>query len=135
VLTAFQQVEDDLAAIRLYQQQLVLQLAAIKDARAAVNVYLNQFQAGTAAFTAVVTAEVILLNDEEAALTIRQNLYLASVNLIEALGGGWDTTLLPTQGDLKKGFSLLPKLESAPPPLEPEPLDAANPPPAPPNAR
>jgi NodT family efflux transporter outer membrane factor (OMF) lipoprotein len=117
VLTAFQQVEDNLAAIRLYQQQLIQQQAAIKDARTAVAVYLNQFQAGTAAFTAVVTAEIILLGYEESELTIRQNLFIASVDLIEALGGGWDATLLPTQSDLKKGFSLLPKLGSAPPPL------------------
>ncbi len=74
--------------------------------------YLNQFKAGTVAFTTVVTAEVALLADEEAELTVRQNLFLASVSLIEALGGGWDTTLLPTQVQLQKGFSLVPKLES-----------------------
>ena len=61
-----------------------------------MDVYLNQFKAGTVAFTTVVTAEVTLLADEEAELTIRQDLFLASVSLIEALGGGWDTTLLPT---------------------------------------
>jgi outer membrane protein TolC len=43
-------------------------------------------------------------------LTIRQNLFLASVNLIEALGGGWDVNLLPTQTELVKDFSLLPQL-------------------------
>ena len=58
----------------------------------------------------MVTAEVTLLADEEAELTIRQDLFLASVSLIEALGGGWDTTLLPTQEELQKSFSLLPQL-------------------------
>jgi outer membrane protein TolC len=71
---------------------------------------LNQFQAGTVAFTTVVTAQLTLLADEEALLTTRQNLFLASVALIEALGGGWDTTLLPTRKELEKGFSLLPQL-------------------------
>ena len=60
---------------------------------------------------------------EEAALAVRQNLFLASVSLIVALGGGWDTTLLPTQVQLMKGFSLLPKLESTPPTVEAAPVD------------
>jgi hypothetical protein len=69
-----------------------------------------------------VTAELTLLADEENELTIRQNLFLASVSLIEALGGGWDTTLLPTQPQLQKDFSLLPQLESTPSPAEAIPV-------------
>jgi hypothetical protein len=57
-----------------------------------------------------VTAERVLLADEEAELTARQNLFLASVSLIEALGGGWDTRLLPTKNEMEKDFSLLPQL-------------------------
>jgi NodT family efflux transporter outer membrane factor (OMF) lipoprotein len=110
VLTAFQGVEDELAALRLLSQQLTVQEAAARDARTAVNVYLNQFQAGTVAFTTVVTAEITLLGDEESALSTRQNLYQASVTLIEDLGGTWDTTLLPTQKELQQSFSLLPQL-------------------------
>jgi NodT family efflux transporter outer membrane factor (OMF) lipoprotein len=110
VLTAFQQVEDELVAIRLMTQQLAVQQAAVKDARQAVDVYLNQFQAGTIAFTTVVTAEITLLTDEQTELTIRQDLFLASVALIEALGGGWDANLLPSQKEMVKDFSLLPKL-------------------------
>ncbi|MGH6673074.1 MAG: efflux transporter outer membrane subunit [Xanthobacteraceae bacterium] len=110
VLTAFQGVEDQLAAIRILRQQLTVQNAAIKNARTAVNVYLNQFEAGTTAFTTVVTAEVTLLADEEAALTSRQDLFLASVTLIEDLGGSWDTTLLPSQKELQTSFSILPQL-------------------------
>ena len=110
VLTAFQGVEDQLVAIRLLTQQLAVQRKAVKDAREAVKVYLNQFQAGTTAFTTVVTAEITLLADEEAELTIRQELFIASVSLIEALGGGWDNALLPTKKELVKDFSLLPQL-------------------------
>ncbi len=110
VLTAFQQVEDELVAIRLLTQALAAQHKAVIDARQAVDVYLRQFEAGTAAFTAVVTAEIILLGYEESELTDRQNLFLASVNLIEALGGGWDTALLPTKKELEKDFSVLPQL-------------------------
>jgi NodT family efflux transporter outer membrane factor (OMF) lipoprotein len=110
VLTAFQQVEDELVAIRLMTKALAVQQRAVKDAQQAVDVYLNQFQAGTIAFTTVVTAEITLLADQEAELTIRQNLFLASVALIEALGGGWDANLLPGQKQLVKDISLLPQL-------------------------
>jgi len=110
VLTAFQGVEDQLAAIRQLRQALATQHQAVKDAQQAVDVYLNQFQAGTVAFTTVVTAEITLLADQETELTYRQNLFLASVALIEDLGGGWDKTLLPTKDELVKDFSLLPQL-------------------------
>ncbi len=83
--------------------------------------FLNQFQAGTVAFTTVVVAEIQLLADEEAELTARQNLFLASVSLIEALGGGWDLALLPTPVQLQKGFSFLPKYESQPSPMDRSP--------------
>jgi NodT family efflux transporter outer membrane factor (OMF) lipoprotein len=124
VLTALQQVEDELAAIRFYSQQVGVEQRAVKEEQQAVDVYLNQFQAGTVAFTTVVTAELTLLADEVSELTARQNLFLASVSLIEALGGGWDTTLLPTQTQLMKGFSLLPQLESTPPMVQSTPADA-----------
>ncbi len=110
VLTAFQGVEDELAAIRQLKLALVVQQQAVKDAQQAVNVYLNQFQAGTIAFTTVVTAEITLLADQETELTYRQDLFVDSVALIEDLGGGWDTTLLPTKRDLEKDFSVLPQL-------------------------
>ena len=110
VLTAFQQVEDELAAIRILSQQLVVAEKAAAEERIAVQVYENQLAAGTIAYTTVATAQIVLLGDEEAALTVRQNLFLASVLLIEALGGTWDTTLLPTQKELEQSFSLLPKL-------------------------
>ncbi len=117
VLVAFQQVEDELAAIHHYSEALAVQQRAVAEERKAVDVYLNQFQQGLVAFTTVVTAELTLLTDEESELTNRQNLFLASVSLIEALGGGWDTTLLPTAKKLTDGFSLLPKLESTQPPI------------------
>ena len=110
VLTAFQQVEDELAAIRILSQQLAIAEKAAAEERIAVQVYENQLNAGTIAYTTVATAQIVLLGDEEAALTVRQNLFLASVLLIEALGGTWDTTFLPTQKELEQSFSLLPKL-------------------------
>ena len=107
---AFQGVEDELAAIRLLTQQLAVQQKAVDDQRQAVQIYLNQFQAGTTAFTTVVTAQIQLLAYEESELTIRQDLFLASVLLIQDLGGGWDVNLLPTKKELEEDFSLLPQL-------------------------
>lgn len=110
VLTAFQQVEDQLVAVRWLKQQLVLQEKAVQDQRRAVNVFINQFQAGTVAYTTVVQGEIILLTDEESLLTIRQDLFLDSVSLIEALGGGWDANLLPRKKELEQDISLFPQL-------------------------
>jgi NodT family efflux transporter outer membrane factor (OMF) lipoprotein len=135
VLTAFQQVEDELAAIRYLARQVEQEQRAVRDQRTAVDVFLNQFRAGTVAFTTVVVAEIQLLADQEAELTARQNLFLASVNLIVALGGGWDTVLMPDPVQLQRDYSLLPQLESQPSPVGIIPSDILVPPPlAPPPA-
>jgi len=60
-----------------------------------------EYRAGQVSFTTVTTTEMTQLSNEEAALTVRQNRFLASVNLIEALGGGWDALLLPDYEDLR----------------------------------
>jgi NodT family efflux transporter outer membrane factor (OMF) lipoprotein len=126
VLTAFQQVEDELVAIRMLKQEVVLYQKAVNDQRRAVDVFINQFRAGTVSYTTVVQAEIILLTDEENLLTARQNLFLASVILIEALGGGWDTNLLPTKKELETDISLFPQLPPNGAALRLAPLD--NPP-------
>jgi len=110
VLTAFEQVEDQLAALRILEQELQKQEAAVIASRQAVQIYLNQYRAGTVAFTTVVTAEAIQLADEEAALATRQSLFVASVALIEALGGGWDTSLLPPIEELSHVPTITPPL-------------------------
>jgi NodT family efflux transporter outer membrane factor (OMF) lipoprotein len=110
VLTAFQGVEDELAAVHYLAHQLAVDEEAASQQRIAVNVYENQLNSGLIAYTTVATAQIILLNDEEAALTARQNLFLASVLLIEDLGGTWDTTLLPMQKERQQSFSILPQL-------------------------
>jgi NodT family efflux transporter outer membrane factor (OMF) lipoprotein len=110
VLTAFEQVEDELSAIRVEEAELKKQDAAVKAAQEAVRVYLNQYTAGLVAFTTVVTAEATELSDREAALATRQNLFIASVALIEALGGGWDASLLPNLESLSTVPTITPPL-------------------------
>ncbi len=95
VLTAFQQVEDALSDLRILAQQAQAEQAAVADATQSVQIALNEYQAGTQAYTTVVTAQATLLSDQESALTIQQNRLTASIALIEALGGGWQTTDLP----------------------------------------
>ncbi len=94
VLSTFQQVEDELLALRVLQNQAQFQSEAVKSAQTAAEVALNEFAAGTVAYTTVLTANQTLLTDQQSALTIQQNRLVASVTLIEALGGGWNTSKL-----------------------------------------
>jgi NodT family efflux transporter outer membrane factor (OMF) lipoprotein len=98
VLTAFQQVEDELATLRILEQQVGVQEQAVKSANLAVQLTLNQYKAGTVAYTSVVTAQTIALGDAQTLLTLRQSRLTASVALIQALGGGWNAATLGTKG-------------------------------------
>jgi outer membrane protein TolC len=68
--------------------------------RQAVSIALNQYRAGTVAYTTVITEQQQALSNEQSALTIRQNRIVASVALIQDLGGGWDASALPDAGSL-----------------------------------
>lgn len=96
VLGGFQQVEDELAALRILEQQHAVEQETVKSAHHAVQLFLNQYKAGTVAYTAVITAQATALSEDESLLTIQQNRMIASVTLIEALGGGWSVGELPT---------------------------------------
>ncbi len=95
VLTGFQQVEDELAALRILAQQQVVEDNTVRLAREEERLTLNQYQQGTVAYTAVIVAETTRLVNEETALGILQSRLVASVALIQALGGGWDARELP----------------------------------------
>jgi NodT family efflux transporter outer membrane factor (OMF) lipoprotein len=95
VLTAFQQVEDALSTLRILARHAVAEQATIRDATRAAQIALDQYQAGTQAYTTVVTAQVTLLSSRQTALSVQQGRLLASISLIQALGGGWKTTDLP----------------------------------------
>ena len=97
VLTGFQQVEDELAALRILMQQQTVEDNTVRLAREEERLTLNQYQQGTVAYTAVIVAETTRLTNEETALGILQNRLVASVALIQALGGGWDARDLPDE--------------------------------------
>jgi NodT family efflux transporter outer membrane factor (OMF) lipoprotein len=106
VLTAFQQVEDALSNLRILEQQARAEAVAVNSARRAVTATLNAYRAGTIAYTSVITQQALLLSDQQAALSVQQSRLVASVALIEALGGGWSSTDLPTT--IKTANPLLP---------------------------
>jgi NodT family efflux transporter outer membrane factor (OMF) lipoprotein len=95
VLTAIQQVEDALAGIRIYSREVKVQADNVRISRQATQITLNEYQAGTQAFTAVVVAETQQLSAEEALLTTQALLQTSVVDLVVGLGGGWTETKLP----------------------------------------
>ncbi len=107
VLTAFQQVEDELAALRILERQESAAQTAVASSQRAVNVVLNTYLAGTAAYTAVVTQQTVLLTNQVTALQVQEQRLIASVALVQALGGGWSTLDLPSRGSFQKGLPFL----------------------------
>ncbi|HUJ98669.1 MAG TPA: efflux transporter outer membrane subunit [Stellaceae bacterium] len=101
VLTAFQQVEDELAALGILARQAEVQANTVRLAREAERLTLNQYEGGTVPYTSVLTAQTTRLNNEVTANTILQERLLASVSLIEALGGGWSASDLPSAEQVK----------------------------------
>jgi len=95
VLTAFQQVEDQLISLRILAEQARAEDAAVRATKRAVDVLFNQYMAGTVAYTNVVTEQTTLLTAQQSALAVQQSRLVASVTLITALGGGWTTGALP----------------------------------------
>ena len=82
----------------------------MKDAEEATRLTLNQYKAGTVVFSNVIQAQTIALGDEETALQLRQNRLVATVSLIEALGGGWDISKLPTRDQIEDvPYGIFPK--------------------------
>ena len=91
VLSGFQQVEDEIATLRILEQQSVVEDEAVKAAREAEALTLNQYKAGTVPYSSVITAQTTRFSAEETALTVLSSRLQASVALIEALGGGWNS--------------------------------------------
>ena len=95
VLTAIQQVEDNLAGIRILSREAKVQAEDVRISRQATQIALNEYQAGTQAFTTVVTAEEQQLAAEKSLLSTQAQLQTDVVDLVVALGGGWVQSKLP----------------------------------------
>jgi NodT family efflux transporter outer membrane factor (OMF) lipoprotein len=101
VLSAFQEVEDDLAALRYLAEEAGQQQEAVVAAEQALVLENARYLAGTDSYLNVITTQTIELTDKQAAVTILQRRMLAAVDLVKALGGGWNASTLPSTDQLR----------------------------------
>ena len=98
VLTAFQNVEDDLSGLRILAQQGNALDAAVRDARRGAEIAFNEYQAGTVDYTTVSTAQATSLSTQQSALNVQQQRLLDTVSLIGDVGGSWSASELGDPG-------------------------------------
>ena len=108
VLTAFQQVEDNLASLRILSQDIEQQDAAVEAAARSLREANVRYTAGVDPYLNVITAQTVLLNYQQAAVNFRMQQMVASVQLIKAIGGGWDTSQIPSPKELGTKASRIP---------------------------
>jgi outer membrane protein TolC len=94
-LRAFQEVEDNLAALRILEEETKTQRAAVEAARRSVQISTNRYTGGLVTYLEVATTQTIALENERLAVDIERRRMDASVLLIKALGGGWEVANLP----------------------------------------
>lgn len=92
VLTAFQQVEDNLSALRILSQELQQQNAAVKSSQDYLTLAADRYQSGLDSYLNVITAQITLLTNQQTALNLQLEQLTSSVQLIKALGGGWEAS-------------------------------------------
>jgi NodT family efflux transporter outer membrane factor (OMF) lipoprotein len=95
VLTGFQQVEDNLAALRILQQEAGVQASAVEAAQRSLDLSNTRYEGGVTSYLEVITAQNAALSDEVTAVNILGRRMASAVLLIEAIGGGWDRGSLP----------------------------------------
>jgi NodT family efflux transporter outer membrane factor (OMF) lipoprotein len=103
VLTAFQQVEDQLAALRILERETGATIETVAAAQLALDIATAQYKAGTATYLQVETQQTALFSEQEALVNLHTRRMVSSVLLVEALGGGWDTSQLPVVSELSSG--------------------------------
>jgi NodT family efflux transporter outer membrane factor (OMF) lipoprotein len=113
VLTGFKEVEDSLVALRILEEEAAVQDEAVQNARQSVALTTNQYKAGIVSYLNVVTVQATALANERTAVDILNRRLAASVQLIKALGGGWNAADLPTADELARGQPY-PRKEAAP---------------------
>ena len=96
VLTAFQQIEDNLASLRILSVEIQQQDVAVASAEHTLQIATDRYKLGIDPYLNVITAQTALFSNRQTAVTLRSSQMTASVQLIEALGGSWDTSQLPS---------------------------------------
>ncbi len=102
VLTAFQQVEDYLSQVRILSKQLGQQRDAEKSAEENLKLETDRFKTGIDPYVDVVTAQTTLLTDQQAVIQVQIQEMTGAVQLVKALGGGWDRSQLPSTAEVSK---------------------------------
>ena len=102
VLTAFQEVEDNLATLRILSRELDEQNDAVASSQRALSVATERYKSGIDSYLNVITAQTTLLSNQRTAVNLQMQQMTASVELIKALGGGWNQASLPTPKQLVK---------------------------------
>jgi NodT family efflux transporter outer membrane factor (OMF) lipoprotein len=97
-LTAFQEVEDNVAALRILEDETQQQQQAVASAQESLQLFTNRYKGGVDTYLQVITAQTIELANERNAIDILRRRLDASVLLVKALGGGWNVSNLPTFG-------------------------------------
>jgi NodT family efflux transporter outer membrane factor (OMF) lipoprotein len=115
VLVAFEEVEDDLASLRYLAEEAAQQQEAVAAAQQALSLEIDRYKAGTDSYLNVITTQAIALNDQQTAISILERRMNAAVNLVKALGGGWDASALPSAGDLRSSAAPVPPCGDNPP--------------------
>jgi len=100
VLTSFQAVEDQLAALRILSQEIVEQQTAINSSQRYLDLAMIRYKTGVDSYLNVITAQNSLLSNRESQVSSEVRLMSASVSLVMAVGGGWDPASLPQMKDL-----------------------------------
>jgi NodT family efflux transporter outer membrane factor (OMF) lipoprotein len=100
VLTAFQQVEDNLASLRILSTEIQQQNAGVTSAERNLSLATDRYKLGIDPYLNVITAQTTLLGAQQTAVNLHIEQMTSSVQLVEALGGGWDSTQLPSQHQL-----------------------------------
>ncbi|HME13461.1 MAG TPA: efflux transporter outer membrane subunit [Candidatus Acidoferrum sp.] len=102
VLTAFQQVEDDMAAVRILSKQIQEQQQAVKSAQQYLDLAQARYDTGVDTYLNVLVAQTLLLNDQQTLANLHTQVMTSSVQLIEALGGGWERSQLPSPAQVSE---------------------------------
>ena len=110
VLTAFQQVEDNLSALRVLSQEIQEQDTAIASAQRSLNLATERYRLGIDPYLNVITAQTALFSNQQTAVNLRIEQIVDSVQLIEALGGGWDSSTLPSSQQIISRHAQLPAI-------------------------
>jgi NodT family efflux transporter outer membrane factor (OMF) lipoprotein len=97
-LTAFQEVEDNVAALRILENEAQQQEQAVASSQESLQLFTNRYKGGVDTYLQVITAQTIELANERNAIDIQRRRLDASVLLIKALGGGWNVSSLPRFG-------------------------------------